>query len=109
MKAPILAGVLALVLMGCGPRIPPRPAGVPEGAFWAGDSKSGVFVVFVMPDHDGWQVKLFDDRSGAIVGQGLYVLHYGMGRSAFQQEDFAGWDGRAVHLTGGGLLEPKNR
>lgn len=108
MKLGIIAITLALALVACGPRIPPRPAGVPENVYWAGDPKGGVFIAVLNPDHEGWQVKLYDDHSGAVVGQGLYVIHRGIGRSAFQQEDFAGWDGKAVHLTDGGVLEPKN-
>ncbi|BDU76777.1 hypothetical protein [Mesoterricola sediminis] len=102
---------LALVLAGlaCGPRIPPKPAGVPATAFWAGDGKAGVFVAIGVPDHEGWQVQLYDDRSGAVVAQGLYVIHQGTARPSFKQEDFAGWDGHAVRLTGGGVLEPKTR
>ncbi|HLO68881.1 MAG TPA: hypothetical protein VK188_17790 [Holophaga sp.] len=103
----VCAAVLALA--ACGPHIPPRPAGVPADTFWAGDSKGGVFVAIGVPDHEGWQVKLYDDRSGAVVGQGLYVIHRGIARPSFKQEDFAGWDGKAVLLTGGGVLEPKVR
>jgi hypothetical protein len=107
MNARMLALVPVLALVACGPSIPKKPAGVSAEAFWAGDAKGGVFVTIGVPDHEGWQVTLQDDRSGAVVGKGLYVIRRGVGRPSFHQEDFAGWDGRAVLLTGGGVLEPK--
>lgn len=106
MRIPIIA--CALVLTACGPNIPKKPAGVPAEAFWAGDDKGGVFVAIGVPDHEGWQVKIHDPRTGAVLAQGLFVIRRGAARPSFHQEDFAGWDGRAVHLTGGGVLEPKN-
>jgi hypothetical protein len=100
---------LVLGLAACGLHIPRKPAGVPQEAFWSTDTgRGGVFIAIGVPDHEGWQVKVYDDRTGAVVGQGLYVIHQGSARPAFHQEDFAGWDGRAVRLAGGGVLEPKN-
>jgi hypothetical protein len=64
-------------------------------------------VVIGVPDHEGWQVKVYDDHNGALLTQGLFVIHHGSARPAFHQEDFAGWDGRAVLLADGGVLEPK--
>lgn len=107
MRIPIVACVLMLGLAACGPNIPKKPAGVPEEAFWAGDSKGGAFVVIGVPDHEGWQVKVHDERTGAVLAQGLFVIRGASARPSFHQEDFAGWDGRAVHLAGGGILEPK--
>jgi hypothetical protein len=106
MRIPTIACAL-ICLLACGPNIPKKPAGVPEAAFWAGDGKGGAFVAIGVPDHEGWQVKIYDERTGAVVAQGLYVIRRGQARPAFHQEDFAGWDGRAVHLTDGGVLEPK--
>jgi len=107
MRLHALAITLVLGLLACGPSIPKKPAGVPQQAFWAGDAKGGVFVAVGVPDHEGWQVKLYDDHSGAVLAQGLYVIHGGAARPAFQQEDFAGWDGTAVLLKDGGVLVPK--
>ena len=36
------------------------------------------------------------------------MIHHGAARPAFRQEDFAGWDGKAVLLKDGGVLVPKN-
>jgi hypothetical protein len=108
MKKHAIVIALVLGLIACGPSIPKKPAGVPEQAFWAGDGKApGAFVAIGVPDHEGWQVKIFDDHTGALLGQGLYVIHQGGARPSFQQEDFAGWDGKAVHLKDGGVLVPK--
>ena len=107
MKLGTIAITLLLGLVACGPNIPKKPAGVPAEAFWAGDSKGGAFVAVGVPDHEGWQVKIYDDRSGALLAQGLYVIHHGGARAAFHQEDFASWDGQAVHLSDGGTLVPK--
>jgi len=103
-----LAAVLLLTLAACGPSIPKKPAGVPEQAFWAGDAKGGAFVAIGVPDHEGWQVKIYDDHTGSLLAQGLYVIRAGKARPSFQQEDFEGWDGRAVHLKDGGVLVPKS-
>ena len=101
--------VLAMALaLGCGPHIPKKPAGVPENALWAWDADRGAFVLVVAPDHEGWQVKIFDDHTGAVLGQGLYVIHGGIARPSFSQDDFTTWDGKAVHLKDGGVLVPKN-
>ena len=107
MRIQTIAIALVLGFVACGPHIPKKPAGVPEQAFWAGDSKGGAFVAIGVPDHEGWQVKVYDYPSGALLTQGLFVIHHGAARPSFVQEDFAGWDGRAVHLTDGGVLEPK--
>jgi hypothetical protein len=109
MKIQTIVFALVLGLTACGPHIPRKPAGVPKEAFWAGDAKGGAFVAIGVPDHEGWQVKVYDDRNGALLSQGLFVIHGGAARPSFHQEDFARWDGRTVHLTGGGVLEPKNR
>ena len=66
------------------------------------------FVAIGVPDHEGWQVRVFDDHTGAVLGQGLYVIHQGVARSFFTQDDFDTWDGKAVHLKDGGVLVPKN-
>ena len=107
MRIQTLAIALVLALTACGPSIPKKPAGVPEQAFWAGDGKGGAFVEIGVPDHEGWQVKVFDDHSGALLTQGIFVIHGSAARPSFHQEDFAGWNGRAVLLTGGGVLEPR--
>ncbi len=107
MRLRMITMALALGLTACGPHIPKKPAGVPAQAFWAGDAKGGAFVAIGVPDHEGWQVKIYDDRSGQLLAQGLYVIHHGAARPSFVQEDFAGWDGTAVHLTDGGVLVPK--
>jgi hypothetical protein len=108
MKIQRIAIALALCLLACGPNIPNKPAGVPEQAFWAEGAKGGAFVAIGVPDHEGWQVKIYDDHSGAVLAQGLYVIHHGSARPSFHQEDFAGWDGKQVLLKDGGVLAPKN-
>ena len=107
MKIQTVVIALVLSLTACGPSIPKKPAGVPEQAFWAGDGKGGAFVDIGVPDHEGWQVKVFDDHSGALLAQGLFVIHGGAARPSWHQEDFAGWDGKAVLLKDGGVLVPK--
>jgi hypothetical protein len=108
MKIQTIAIALVLGLTACGPNIPKKPAGVPEQAFWAGDNKGGAFVAIGVPDHEGWQVKVYDDHTGALLAQGLFVIHHGSARPSWHQEDFSGWDGKAIHLKDGGVLTQKN-
>ena len=56
----------------------------------------------------GWQLGKYRHLGGAVLAQGLYVIRHGSARPSFHQEDFAGWDVKAVLLKDGGVLAPKN-
>lgn len=104
MRGLLMAGVLMLAFMvGCG--VPSRPSGVPEGAFWAGKRRDGVFVLIGPRDGLGWQVKLYD-RKGALKAQGAYVLR-GMAKAEIVPEEVLSYDGEALHLADGTLLIPR--
>lgn len=97
------AALILTVVVGCG--APSRPAGVPEGAFWAGKRKDGVFVFIGARDGLGWQVKIYD-RKGALKAQGPYVLR-GMARAEIVPAEVLSYDGEALHLADGTLLIPR--
>ena len=93
-----------MLFTACGE--PRRPKQVPEGSFWVGPRKTGIFVKFGEPVGIGWNVTIYDAHSGAVKVQGVYVLQ-GFARAEFVKEDFAKWDGRNILLTDGGRLVPK--
>lgn len=101
-SVPLAALFLAFVI-GCG--APSRPAGVPEGAFWAGKRKDGAFVFIGPRDGLGWQLKIYD-RKGNLKGQGAYVLR-GMAKAEIVPEEVLSFDGEALHLADGTLLIPR--
>jgi hypothetical protein len=98
--------VAALLMAGCAPRAPQKPAGVPAGSFWVGDRKAGVFVVVGPKAREGWRVQIYDDRTGAVRGEGVYTLR-GLARAELTQEELVSFDGHALHLADGALLVPK--
>ena len=100
--AVILSGLL--LFTGCGE--PRRPKNVPEGSFWVGPRKIGIFVQFGEPAGTGWHVTIYDAHTGGVKVQGIYLLQ-GFARAEFVKEDFAGWDGRNILLADGGRLVPK--
>ena len=98
--------VAALLMAGCAPRAPQKPAGLPGEAFWVGDRKAGVFVVLGPKDREGWRLKIYDDHSGALRAEGTYTLR-GLARAELRPEELVAFDGRALHLADGALLVPK--
>ena len=102
------AGWLGAALAGCKPRPPKRPAQVPAEAFWAGDRKAGVFILDQGKPDEGRAMKVFDDRSGALLAEGVFVLR-GTARAELPPEDFKGWNGEALVLSDGTLMTPKRR
>ncbi len=101
-----LGMALVAVMLGCAPRAPQKPAGLPEESFWVGTRQSGVFVLIGPKDREGWKVKIFNDHSGAIQAEGLFTLR-GMARAEITREDLLSYDGNALHLADGALLAPK--
>ncbi|MDP2875605.1 MAG: hypothetical protein Q8O00_05420 [Holophaga sp.] len=91
------------VLIGCG--APSRPAGLPEGAFWAGKRSNGAFVLIGARDGLGWQLKIYD-RKGTLKAEGAYVLR-GMAKANIVPEEIVSYDGQALHLSDGTLLIPR--
>lgn len=102
MRMPVIA-LCAALLVGCG--APSRPANVPEGAFWAGKRRDGVFVLIGARDGLGWQVKLYD-RKGNLKAEGPYVLR-GMAKAEIVPEEVVSFDGEALHMADGTLLIPR--
>ena len=100
-----MAASLALAV-GCAPRAPVKPAGVPGDTFWVGTRKSGVFVVIGPKDRDGWRMKAFDDRTGALKADGLYTLR-GLARAELAPQELVAFDGTGFQLADGALLLPK--
>lgn len=96
---------LGLVLAGC-TKEPSKPKTVPAEAFWVGPKKTGVFLQVGKPVGIGWEMTLFDPRTGAVKGKGVYLLQ-GFGRAEIRKQDVASWDGHEFLLTDGGKLVPR--
>ena len=97
---------MLVVMLGCAARAPRKPAGLPSESFWVGDGKAGLFVVIGPKDRDGWLVKEFDDRSGALKADGLFNLR-GIARAEIGPEDIDACQGTALHLRDGAWLVAK--
>ena len=102
-----LAVGLAVELLGCAARAPQRPVGLPAEASWVGTRKGGAFILIGDKDRDGWKVKIYDDRSGAIKAEGLFTLRGGIGRAELSNSEVVSYDGSALHLSDGAVLAPK--
>lgn len=100
------ACLLAAALAGCGPRAPRKPAGVSQEAFWVGDRKAGAFVDLGPKEREGWRVRIYDDHSGALKADAVFVLR-GLARSEIAREEFVGYDGHALRLSDGALMVPR--
>ena len=97
---------LLAVMVACAPRAPRRPAGLPAASFWVGTRHGGAFVELGAKDRDGWRVRIFDDHSGAVRSEGLFVLR-GIARAELGPEDIIACDGTTLRLTDGARLVPK--
>jgi len=99
---------LLVVMAGCAPRAPRKPAGVAPEAFWVGNRQAGVFVVIGAKDRDGWRIRIADDHSGAARADGVFTLR-GIARAEITPEDITAYDGTALHLVDGATLVPRRK
>jgi len=96
---------ICLAMVACN-REPAHPAGVPPEAFWVGPSKTGVFLQVGTPVGIGWNMTLYDRKTGAVKSKGVYLLQ-GFGRAEITQEEVASYDGQVFLLKDGGRLVPR--
>ena len=101
-----LALALMAGLLACTAKAPQKPGGLGTETFWVGDRKGGVFVLLGPKDHEGWRVKIYDDRTGAVKADGLFTLR-GIARAEINKEELVAYDGRALRLADGATLAPK--
>jgi hypothetical protein len=97
---------ICLALVACN-REPPHPKGVPAEAFWVGPPKTGVFLQVGSPVDTGWNMTLYDRKTGQVKIKGVYLLQ-GFGRAEITQEDVDSWDGHQFLLKDGGRLVPRS-
>lgn len=97
--------VLAALAVGCGKRIPKPPAGVPAAAMYAGTPERGHFIHFEGHTQLGWNVKIYDARTGAVVHASEFRV-IGLARSEVLPEELVAWDGEFIHLKDGTRLVP---
>jgi hypothetical protein len=105
MRTTVIPLTICLVLVACN-REPPHPKAVPQEAFWVGPPKTGVFLQVGSPVGIGWNMTLYDPKTGAVRAKGVYILQ-GFARAEIGKEDVASWDGREFLLKDGGRLVPR--
>ena len=105
MRTTVITLTICLALCSCN-REPARPKVVPAEAFWVGPPKTGVFLQVGSPVGIGWNMTLYDPKTGAVRTKGVYQLH-GFGRAEITKAEVASWDGREFLLKDGGRLVPR--
>lgn len=103
-RSPFLFSATLALGLACGPSAPKKPAGVASEAFWVGDRHQGVFVYQGLPDHEGWQMKIYDDHTGTVLSEGLFVIQKGLARPEIRQEEIASWDGKVLRMKDGATV-----
>jgi hypothetical protein len=86
--------------------VPPRPAGVPRAAVWAGGTDGGVWIDCRVSIADNVDVcDVYDDHSGKKRNSGMWRLR-GLNRAATTQElQFEGYDGELILLRNALVLQ----
>jgi hypothetical protein len=101
----VIPFTLCLISVACN-REPPLPPGAPAEAFWVGPKNTGVFLHVGRPVGTGWEMTLYDPKTGAVKAKGIFLLR-GFGRAQIKKDDVASWDGHEFLLVDGGRLVPK--
>jgi hypothetical protein len=103
--AVVLLGGLALGRWLRSPRVPPRPAGLPAGAEWAGQGSSGRF--FLVEGRQGmvYSIHVFEARGGVPAPVTRWRL-VGFARTGLNADEIAGLEGGAILLKDGSKLLP---
>jgi hypothetical protein len=84
---------------------PPRPSGVPADAKWAGGSDGGAWVRCAA-DAGGYWCTVYDDETGEVWVRGLFVTSSERRESRPADLTYRSFDGRAIHLADGHVLDP---
>jgi hypothetical protein len=117
--------IAALVLSGCGRHkttAPPRVAGVPEDAVWAGGPDGGAWILCksILNKADEFTCKVYFDSNGEVWASGEYVLRRSVwnpkkGKADFypvtdapSHLNFGDFDGRHIYLQSSLVLIPKD-
>jgi hypothetical protein len=106
-----VALTLGLAIASCqkGTDPPPRPAGVPETAFWVGGADGGVFVLLEKEPQEPahvYRARVYHDHSGELWYSGNLAM-VPQDRPSVDVSNpnlFSGWDGDNLHLTDGRRL-----
>lgn len=101
---PCLLLTTALVL-GCAKGTPKPPPNVPAAALFAGEPGKGHFIHFESITQLGWMVKIYDEKTGAVVHAGEFRV-MGLARAEVRPEELVGFDGQFIHLKDGTRLVP---
>jgi len=99
------------IFLSCTSKIdpPPRPAGVPQSAVWAGGADGGAFIDCRVNTDGSDACVVYNDYTGQpwTRGEAGYVLE-GKARGATQDElKYLGTDGERIFLTNGETLVPR--
>jgi hypothetical protein len=101
--------LIAAGLVGCRTKVepPPRHAGIPSQAVWAGGPDGGSWIA-CEPSRDGSanRCTVYHEHTGEVVAAGFFVAR-DTGRGVPGVElAYDGFDGERIYLKGNRILEP---
>jgi hypothetical protein len=103
----LLFAAMGITVIGCKEHVPPRPAGVPSSAVWAGGRDGGAFFLCTpSQNNEPNKCTVYDESTGEIYMSGEYILE-GTERGAKAGElIYVAADGRRIYLRYDKTLSP---